>query len=196
MSKSESTKQLQKALLKATPELPAVTYNAAVKYGKTNFEYANITSILDAVQPVLTKYGLTLFHSMDSIEDGVIKFSATLTHAESDEFVKSYLYMRPISLSPHDCQAAFTYARRGSTVALLALRTVDNDYSEITSRGTDQDLLEHYSKLFGSAKDVNELNGYAMELAKLKLPSGKTKTELNNYYSQIKTKLGAKTNVN
>jgi len=28
------------------------------------------------------------------------------------------------------------------------------------------------------------------------LPSGKTKTELNNYYSQIKTKLGAKTNVN
>jgi len=196
MDKSENTKELHKALLKATPEFPPITFNAAVKYGKTNFQYANITSILDAVQPVLTKHGLTLLHSMDSIEDGIVKFSSILTHAESDQFIKSYIFMRPVSMSPNDMGAVQTYARRYCTVALLALRTVDNDYSEIAARGTDQELLEHYNKLFGSAKDVNELNGYAMELAKLKLPSGKTKTELNNYYSQIKTKLGAKTNVN
>jgi len=59
MDKSENTKQLQKALLKATPELPAVTYNAAVKYGKTNFEYANITSILDAVTSLNKKWSYT-----------------------------------------------------------------------------------------------------------------------------------------
>ncbi len=111
-------------LWKAKQEIEAVKKNAKNPHFKSN--YADINSILDAVEPVLLKYHLLL---LQPIENG--KVYSRIYDVESGEFVESFIEL-PVVQDPQRLAGAVTYFRRYTAQALLSLSAEDDDANTVT----------------------------------------------------------------
>lgn len=111
MQTSEKIQAIATALIKAQTELQNPNKNQQ-GYG---YKYADLSSILDQVKPVLQKHGLAIIQTSSDDGNGKVGVTTTLVH-ESGEFISDTLRL-PIpemkgTTSTQAAGAALTYARR------------------------------------------------------------------------------------
>lgn len=111
-------------LWKAKQEIEAVKKNAKNPHFRSN--YADINSILDAIEPVLLKYELLL---LQPIENG--KVYSRIYDVETGEFVESFIELPQIN-DPQKLAGAVTYFRRYTAQSLLSLSAEDDDANTAT----------------------------------------------------------------
>lgn len=128
MKTSEKTGELVKALLLSQQQFPTITKDKTAKVptksgGQYSYTYADLTSVLDAVKPVLLKNGLVLQHGAEA--NGHNAINCRLSHI-SGEWQESALNL-PDGVEAQSMGSAVTYYRRYTACAMLGISTEDDD---------------------------------------------------------------------
>lgn len=123
--------KLAKALAKAQQEFPPVkkdrTANVPTKSGgKYSYNYADLSSILAAVTPVLNQNELAL-SQLPHFDAEKLCFSLVtrLMHSSGESIEGSYPL--PTAASAQEMGSAITYARRYSVQSILGISTEEDD---------------------------------------------------------------------
>lgn len=124
MNASENLTNIIPALIKAQAEIS----NAILDSNNPHFksQYASLESVLEAVKPALNKNDLLLIQPIVMGTDDKPYIKTTLLH-KSGEYISS---TTPVIFEKHSAQAAgsgYTYARRYSLLALVAIGSEDDD---------------------------------------------------------------------
>lgn len=101
-------------------------------------KYADLESILRAVEPALLINGLVVSQTLETNEQGTILVS-TLWH-ESGESIKS-VYLLPTTQDSQKFGSALTYARRYSLCALLNVAAEEDDDGNDAPKDSELDAL-------------------------------------------------------
>lgn len=137
MRTSESTKELIGALAQAQAEFPKIVKDAENPYFKS--KYADMASIVNAVQDTLGKHGLAVVQHLETDsqsyydQDGTIKgerlLLCVITRLEhtSGEFEESTLRVPLLDSKPQTLGSASTYTRRYALQSILRLAAEDDD---------------------------------------------------------------------
>lgn len=111
-------------------------------------KYADLNSILEAVEPTLHKYELIV---LQPCLDNVVE--TQIIDCESSDMVRSSLILPEIS-DPQKRIAAVTYFRRATLQSLLSLQAIDDDGNtarEAVSKPTLSN--ERFIKAYGAVKE-------------------------------------------
>lgn len=131
MQTNEISKVCQ-ALLKARAEFGPILRNKENLHFRSR--YADLQSVLDAVEDSLTKHGLLLIQRTACGEVGVTLITE-LIEVESGERLTSTYPLAPAKANdPQALGGAMTYARRYSALALLGLAPEDDDGNAASQR--------------------------------------------------------------
>lgn len=126
---------LAEALAKFQAECPKITLSRKVavktKTGGTyEFEYAELSHIIDLTRPTLTKNGLSISQPLQ--EDGSV---LTLLMHTSGQYISSRIKM-PAETGPQALGSAITYARRYSYSSILGI-VAESDDDGASAAGSD-----------------------------------------------------------
>lgn len=126
MSK-ESYKTLSEAMLEFQRQLKPIEKLNTVKYnGKTQFSYADLATIQQAIFPILSEVGLECYFSLKTLENEKIKLTCTLTHSASQEMRISELIIgQKIEDKPQQFGGLITYAKRYLLSSILNIIICD-----------------------------------------------------------------------
>ncbi len=91
-----------------------------------SYNYNDINSILKAVKPILTKYGVVLIQPV-KIENDKLTVSSILIDADTGEEISESSITNPNIHDPKELGSAITYFRRYTIQPLLALNAEDNE---------------------------------------------------------------------
>lgn len=117
--------ELIKALLIFDKEVEPLIFNSTVKYGTTNFKYADLSEVMRIIKPALTKAKLTIKQPTDVV-DGTTYLYTYVIH-ESGSYIQSVMPL-PIHNKAQDTGGFMTYFRRYGITSLLGLvGDEDND---------------------------------------------------------------------
>jgi len=121
---SEEIGKLAKALVKAQAEVEsALKFSTNPHYGSP---YADLTSVLTAIKPVLAKHGLAMVQ-YPGYGEGIVTMITILVH-DSGEWLQSPEAAIPITKQdPHGATSGVTYLRRTCASSLMALIADDDD---------------------------------------------------------------------
>lgn len=138
MAKTQASPETQAltvyaALLQAREEFAPVIKDETAKVQSTkgqgySYKYVELSSVLAAVTPALTKHGLIVVQVVDTDDQGRPYLLTRLVHVDSGTDVVSRYPLQPGR--PNDPQAmggAITYARRYALLAVLGLAPEDDD---------------------------------------------------------------------
>ena len=124
---------IQQKLLQFQTEVEAVKKDAKNPFFKSN--YVDINGILKAIQPTLTKCGISYSQSPDILEDGTDVLVTILFDAEKpDSFIKSVSRLIMTKKDMQQYGSAQTYARRYALVAMLGLEAEDDDGNSVSGK--------------------------------------------------------------
>ena len=112
-------------LHKAKKEIGKVIKGAKNPFFKSN--YADLNSLIEAVEPALMKYDLIL---VQPIIEGYV--CTRIIDIESGDKIESSLLL-PTIADPQKLIASITYYRRGTLQSLLSLQAVDDDGNEASA---------------------------------------------------------------
>ena len=84
------------------------------------YDYADLATILTAVRPALSKYGLAIMQ-FPTVRRGAVLVTTFLAHGESGEWFAGDLVVALDSADPQAVGSATTYARRYGLTALLGV---------------------------------------------------------------------------
>lgn len=111
------------ALNKVQSELKPIEKSKANPYFKS--KYADLSSVLEEVLPLLSKHGLVLIQSLAGTETSPT-LETIIAHV-SGENIKSTAPLFAKELTPQGLGSAITYMRRYSLMAILGISTTDED---------------------------------------------------------------------
>lgn len=117
---SDSVKKLLPALAKAIADMPNPQKNKKNEHFKNR--YADLGEVLDCVAGPLEANGLLLTQVLEGVDLFTIVW-----HAESGEFLRSRMTLRPEKDTPQGFASAMTYARRYAIKALFCMADDDDD---------------------------------------------------------------------
>lgn len=121
MITSEKITNLTKAMFSFQTKVSSVKKTAKNPHFKSS--YADLTSILETINPILQECGLLVTQHPN--EDTLV---TVIYHAESGEWMKSEQILRMKDLNNPQAQgSALTYARRYSLAAIFNLNQFDDD---------------------------------------------------------------------
>jgi len=123
MDRSEQLDKLATALADAQGEFPVVPKEANNPFFKS--KYADLASIIKTIQPVLAKHGLSVVHTLEDADTGLL-VRTTLLH-KSGQYISGVMRMRPTKDDPQAYGSATTYAKRYGLSAVLNLATDEDD---------------------------------------------------------------------
>lgn len=109
-----------KALLDAKKKIPTIAKNAEGQVGPRRYRYADLSAVLESVEPVLLDAGFVLVHT---IEDEVLV--TTLRHSVHNGELATKMPL-DFSLTAQQLGAVLTYFRRYAIASLLSLN-IDDD---------------------------------------------------------------------
>lgn len=115
------------ALLRAREEFAPVVKDETADVGKYTYKYVELSTLLAAVTPALSKYGLIVVQTVDHTEHGPVLVTR-LVHVDSGTEIGSSYPLQPAR--PNDPQAlggAVTYARRYALLCILGVAPEDDD---------------------------------------------------------------------
>ncbi len=104
-------------------------------------KYASLGAHLDLCEETLDKHGLILFHSVNGSYEKPLLI-ATICHAESGQWIKSYLPLPNIKGDSQGLGASITYMRRYSINSMLGLTAEDDDGETACGRGKNDSKKE------------------------------------------------------
>lgn len=164
-------KNLLKSLAGFQSECPAILESdtATVKTDKGysySYSYSSLSTIIDTINPILQKYGLTYFQTFN--KDSII---TTLAHIESGETITSELSIPTIEGGKmnvyQNLGAGITYLRRYSLSALLGIVTekdtdgvTDHKPANQTKQVNQSDVLVQWQNEINKQKSIDELNKF------------------------------------
>lgn len=134
MERSESISGIATALAEAQGEFPIIPKESVNPFFKS--KYAELSTIVRTVQPVLRKYGLSVTQLTEDGDSG-ITVRTVLMH-KSGEYISGTLKMQPVKSDPQGIGSAITYARRYGLSAILGIATDDDDDGSAASGTTGQ----------------------------------------------------------
>ena len=129
MQKSESIKELTKALITFHVKVDTIKKDAKNPFFKSS--YASLSNILDGTNDALIESGLTVAQ----FPEGDYGLETILMH-ESGEWIQANFTMRPVKDDPQSRGSALTYARRYALAAILSLNIDDDDDGNLATHGT------------------------------------------------------------
>jgi hypothetical protein len=125
-------KEISTALVKAQKE-----FGAALK-SKTNphfrSKYADLASVIDAVQAALNNNGIALVQLTHPCDNGVI-VETVLIHESGEQLSGGTLHVPASKLDAQGYGSALTYARRYSLMAMLGIAPEDDDGNAAVAAG-------------------------------------------------------------
>tara|TARA_R100001163_G_scaffold42220_2_gene31931 strand:+ start:1960 stop:2502 length:543 start_codon:yes stop_codon:yes gene_type:complete len=137
-------------LHKAKLEIGKITKGSVNPFFKS--KYADINSIIEAVEPTLMKHKLIILQPV--IDNNVV---TQIIDIETGEKIESFLPL-PMVTDPQKIIASITYFRRGTLQSLLTLQAVDDDGNESRQTVKKQQKLSQDRFQTGLDKiDRNEL---------------------------------------
>lgn len=116
--------ELLKALNKVQKELKPIEKTKANSYFKS--KYADLSSVLEEILPILAKHELVLIQSLGGNELSPA-LDTIIAHAPSGQNIKSTTPLFAKELTPQGLGSAITYMRRYSLMAILGISTTDED---------------------------------------------------------------------
>lgn len=123
-------KTLIENLIKASAEFDPVEANRSVKYGQTNFKYANVNDCIAATKAHLLKYNLLLMF-ITSNNDKLVTVRCKILSPTGSSLLFEPITLTAKSSSATDIGAAITYARRYAIVSALNLAVEEPDIEQI-----------------------------------------------------------------
>jgi hypothetical protein len=123
---SKETKDINNALSKAQSEYPVIGHNKDNPYFKSR--YTDLDTILRAVRPPLTKYGLSVTQQIRINDEGATVLHTRLRHS-TGQWIECQSRIIPLKNDPQAFGSMLTYYKRYSLMSLLAI-TVSNDESD------------------------------------------------------------------
>lgn len=127
------TMSIAKKLLQFQTEVEAVKKDAKNPFFKSN--YVDINGILKAIQPTLTKCGISYSQMPDILENGTDVLRTVIFDSEKPESrIES---VSRLIMGKNDMQqygSAQTYARRYALVAMLGLEAEDDDGNMVSGK--------------------------------------------------------------
>lgn len=123
MNQSEQINELAAALCLAQAEI-----EGAIKDSKNPFyksQYADLTSVIDAVKVPLAKYGLSVSQMTDFDEQ--IEFVETQIMHKSGQWIRGRLPIKSKDATPQAMGSGISYARRYALQAALNVPALDDD---------------------------------------------------------------------
>ena len=124
MKTSDSIKEIATALSLAQGEFTPAPRDGLNLHRKNKF--ATLTGYLEGTRPIRSKYGLSVFQTLEQTESGVILI--TLLMHNSGEYIQAEM---PVTLDKNnhmqDIGSAQSYARRYALAAALGLSQEDDD---------------------------------------------------------------------
>ena len=133
-------KAISAALVKAQSQFKPVAKDSENPFFKSN--YADLSSILQSVMPVLTSNGLGLSQPM-KVDNGITILCTKLIH-ESGEVMESEMVL-PIVQDPQKFGSLITYYKRYQLQAMLGISTQDeDDDANFASNKTDPKPVSNF----------------------------------------------------
>lgn len=126
MEKSESTKEIAKALAQFQAKVEKVTKDATNPFFKS--KYASLENVIDTVAAPMILNGLSFAQFPDG--DGL----TTIIMHESGEWISATAKLELKGHTPQDQGSAITYMRRYALSAALGLATEDDDDGNAASK--------------------------------------------------------------
>ena len=120
----KDTRNIHERIEAAKANFPAILKKATGQVGTRHYQYADITSVVDGVEPALTAEGVGIFPTVS--EGKVITALQIVGREDSESFLCAELPL-PADLTPQQVGSAITYFRRYELVLLLNLLTEDDD---------------------------------------------------------------------
>lgn len=121
---SSNVNELFAALAKAQGEMEHASKDTDNPFFKSRF--ADLTSVIDASRPFLSKNGLSVNHFTDISEDGMVNLICQLNHS-SGQWMRGYYPIRPVKSDPQGYGSALTYAKRYTYSAIVGVAVIDED---------------------------------------------------------------------
>lgn len=123
--------QVSAALVMATAEIEVASKDSSNPHFGS--KYADLTSIMEACRPALSKQSIVILQPPSCVE-GAVTVATILLH-KSGQWIASELSMRPIDSKPQSVGSAITYARRYGLSGLLGLTADDDDGNAASGLG-------------------------------------------------------------
>ena len=129
--------EMTQALIAFQKNLPEIHFNAQVKYGATNFKYADLAQMLKILRPLLNEHGFALSQLVDARVDaggnpyGVVK--TILLHERGEALTSDTFYN--ITGKPQDQGSGITYARRYALAAICGICAEEDDDAQTAAKG-------------------------------------------------------------
>jgi len=138
-------KEITQSLLKVQQEVDGVTRNKKNEY--LNYNYADLTSVIEACQSVFNKHGIFVTQGFDYDADGRVFFVTTRLMHESGEELSNTIGFPIDKKDPQSIGSLCTYGRRYGLSAIIGITQYDDDaHSSIKWRTEDQ-IKEFSEKL-------------------------------------------------
>lgn len=119
-------KNICAALLKARADFQTIHKNKTGQARGGKYAYADLGSVLEAVEPALTKQGLLLSQPPSVQPGGVMMVSTTLIHVQSGESLGAEILL-PGDLTAQELGSWITYGRRYTLCGLLGIVADEDD---------------------------------------------------------------------
>lgn len=123
-SRSDDLKELFTALAKAQGEMKTAGLNAENPFFKSS--YSDLTEIVRASRPVLTKNGLSVIQQILSSNEGIHMFHCILAHS-SGQWIETRMRISPLKSDIQSLASYITYLRRYTYAAIVGVVTADED---------------------------------------------------------------------
>lgn len=131
MRKSDSTKNLDAALLKFQDEVDPILKDAANPHFKS--KYAKLESCIAIARPALAKHNLVVTQPT-SFVDGIVILHTRIVHTSSGEWLETDWPLIPAKSDPQGMGSANTYGRRYNYLSALGLSAEDDDGNGASAR--------------------------------------------------------------
>lgn len=199
MSK-ESYKTLSEAMLEFQRQLKPIEKLNTVKYnGKTQFSYADLATIQQAIFPILSEVGLECYFSLKTLENEKIKLTCTLTHSASQEMrITELIIGQKIEDNPQKFGGLITYAKRyllSSILNIIICDEIDVDamapdiWANTKSKyNVEVDRVQRTSRPAQAAPPARQAQKPVMKIQEIK-PKEITKEQKDTFIKEIKEKL-------
>jgi len=137
-NRSVEIKDLATSLAKAQSEFENAETNKSNPYFKS--AYADLSSIVSAARPSLTKNGLSVTQQIIHQDDGQLILYTTLWHV-SGQWIQSKLRIVPVKNDVQSVSSAVTYQKRMCYAALIGVTVGDNDDDGEAAVATTRDTF-------------------------------------------------------
>lgn len=148
MSTSETTTKILQAIHNVQQALEVIGRTETADAGKYSYKYASMTTIWNALKPLLKKEDLTVMQTPTSGENGNVgDYLQTTIYHSSGEFVTDKMRLVITRDDPQGFGSAITYARRYALTAMLGIVT-DDDNDASTQRIADGEMKKEWVRAY------------------------------------------------